>query len=163
MALSPVRQKSYCFILFAGLVVLSLLAACGSTPSSTSSPTSTSPSNPTHVPNGIGATPSAAESALIKEMTFVGSSTAKLVSGTTFEVDGKIKNGDDKQHDIYVKVMLLDASGKQIATATQNVDNVAGGDTASFAIQGTTPQSIWSNVRVSVIKVTENVGGSGSD
>ena len=96
-------------------------------------------------------------------MTFVGSSTAKLVSGTTFEVDGKIKNGDDKQHDIYVKVMLLDASGKQIATATQNVDNVAGGDTASFAIKGTTPQSTWSNVQVSIVKVSENVAGSGSD
>jgi len=159
MASSLLMRKSY-FVMFVGLMLLMLLAACGANPSASSSSTSTA--NP-HNAASINATPTAAETALIKEMKFVGSPTAKIVSGTTFEVDGKVKNGDDKQHDIYVKVVLLDASGKQIATATQNVDNVAGGDTASFSIQGTTSQSTWSNVQISVVKVTENVGGSGSD
>src|SRR5947199_6462869 len=145
MASSLIKRKAY-FVVCAGLMLLMLLAACGSATSSGSSSTSTSnSSNGTHV----NAAPTAPEAALIKEMTFVGSPTAKIVSGTTFEVNGKIKNGDDKQHDIYVKVVLLDASGKQIATATQNVDNVAGGDTASFSIQGTTSQSTWSNVQIS--------------
>ena len=159
MASSLLKRKAY-FVMLTGLMLLMLLAACGSATSSGSSSTSTSnSSNGTHV----NATPTAPEAALIKEMTFVGSPTARIVSGTTFGVDGKIKNGDDKQHDIYVKVVLLDAAGKRIATVTQNVDDVAGGATVSYSIQGTTPQSTWSNVQVSVVKVTENIGSSGTD
>lgn len=153
------RRKVY-FVILAGLMLLMLLAACRSATSSDSSSTSTSNlSNAAHV----NATPTAAESALMKEVTFVGSPTARIVSGTTYEVNGKIKNGDDKQHDIYVKVVLLDATGKLIATTTENVDNVKGGATVSYSIQGTTPQATWANVQVSVVKVTENIGGSGSD
>jgi hypothetical protein len=101
---------------------------------------------------------------LIKEMTLVGTPTARIVSGTTFEVDGKIKNGDDKQHDIFVKAALLDASGKPIATsAVVNVDNVVGGATVPFTIQGTTPQPTWVSVQVTVVNVTENVNGAGVD
>ena len=159
MALSLLKSKTY-FVLCAGLMLLMLLAACGSAASSGSSSTSTSnSSNGTHV----NATPTAPEAALIKEMTFVGSPTARIVSGTIFEVNGKIKNGDDKQHDIYVKVVLLDAVGKQIATVTENVDNVKGGATVAYSIQGTTPQATWANVQVAVVKVTENLGSSGTD
>jgi hypothetical protein len=153
------RRKVY-FVMLAGIMLLILLAACGSATSNGSSSTATSnSSSATHV----NATPTVTESALIKEMTFVGSPTAKIVSGTTYEVNGKIKNGDDKRHDIYVKVALLDATGKLIATTTENVDDVAGGATVTYSIQGTTPQAIWANVQVSVVKVTENIGGSGSD
>lgn len=159
MALSLLRRKAY-FVMLAGLLLLMLVAACGNATSSGSSSTSTS--NSSHG-NQVNATPTAAEAALIKEMTFVGSPTAKIVSGTTFEVDGKIKNGDDKQHDIYVKVVLLDAAGKQIATATENVDNVKGGATVAYSIQGTTLQATWANVQVAVVKVTENIGSSGGD
>ena len=159
MASSLLKRKAY-FVVCAGLMLLMLLAACSSATSSGSSSTSTSnSSNGTHV----NATPTAAEAALIKEMAFVGSPTAKIVSGTTFEVDGKIKNGDDKQHDIYVKVVLLDAAGKQIATTTENVDNVKGGAKVAYSIQGTTPQATWANVQVAVVKVTENIGSSGTD
>jgi hypothetical protein len=97
-------------------------------------------------------------------MTFVGKATAKIVSGTTFEVDGQIKNGDSKQHDIYIQATLLDASGAKIATTNAlNVDNIAGGETVNFSIQGTTPQPTWASVEVTVVKVTENVGSSGTD
>ena len=159
MASSLIKRKAY-FVMLAGLMLLMLLAACGSATSSGSSSTSTSnSSNGTHV----NATPAVTEATLIKEMTFVGSPTARIISGTTFEVDGKIKNGDDKQHDIYVKVVLLDAVGKQIATVTENVDNVKGGATVAYSIQGTTPQATWANVQVAVVKVTENIGSSGTD
>jgi hypothetical protein len=159
MASSLLKGKAY-FVVCAGLMLLMLLAACGSATSSGSSSTSTSnSSNGTHV----NATPTPAEAALIKEMTFVGSPAVRIVSGTTFEVDGKIKNGDDKQHDIYVKVVLLDAAGKQIATTTENIDNVKGGATVAYSIQGTTPQATWANVQVAVVKVTENIGSSGTD
>ena len=159
MASSLLMRKSY-VVMFVGLMLLMLLAACGANTSASSSSTSTA--NP-HNGASINATPTAAETALIKEMKFVGSPTAKIVSGTTFEVNGKIKNGDDKQHDIYVKVVLLDAVGKQIATVTENVDNVKGGATVAYSIQGTTPQAAWANVQVAVVKVTENIGSSGTD
>src|SRR5260370_41724793 len=159
MASSLLKGKAY-FVMLTVLMLLMLLAACGTATSSGSSSTSTSnSSNGTHV----NATPTAPEAALIKEMTFVGSPAARIISGTTFEVDGKIKNGDDKQHDIYVKVVLLDAVGKQIATVTENVDNVKGGATVAYSIQETTPQAAWSNVEVWVVKVTENIGRSGTD
>ncbi|GAC1382420.1 MAG: hypothetical protein NVS4B7_09430 [Ktedonobacteraceae bacterium] len=74
-----------------------------------------------------------------------------------------VKNGDTKQHDIFLEATLYDASGKKLASAIENVDNVAGGATAAYAIQGTTPQSKWATVQVTVQKVTENSGGSGSD
>ncbi|HET9999724.1 MAG TPA: FxLYD domain-containing protein [Ktedonobacteraceae bacterium] len=110
------------------------------------------------------ATATAAVEALIKEMTFVGTPTAKIVAGTTFEVDGKIKNGDSKQHDIFVEASLLDASGKVIVTtAPLNVDDIAGGETVPYSIQGTTPQPTWASVKVTVVKVTENVNGTGTD
>lgn len=157
------------FIVFACLVMGTLLAACGS---STGSSGTTSTTTATAVPttgntsatSGPGATATAAETSLITQMTFVGTPTAKIVSGTTFAVSGKVKNGDDKQHDIYVQAMLLDASGKVIATtAPYNVDNVPGNATVSFTVQGTTPQPTWSSVQVKVVKVTENINGSGDD
>ena len=140
-----------------GLLSTIVLAACGDLSSSGTSATPTA--NP---PNGATAT--AAVDALIKEMTFVGTPTAKIVSGTTFEVDGHIKNGDNKQHDIFVEASLLDASGKVIVTtAPLNVDNVAGGETVPYSIQGTTPQPTWTSVKVTVVNVTENVNGTGTD
>jgi len=98
-------------------------------------------------------------------MTLVGQPTAKLVAGHhSFEVDGKIKNGDTKQHDIYVQAALLDASGAIVgATAFFNVDNVPGDATASFAIQGTTMQPTWASVQVKVVGLSENLGSSGGD
>lgn len=110
------------------------------------------------------ATATAAVSALMKEMTFVGTPIAKIVSGATFEVDGKIKNGDTKQHDIWIQAALFDASGKLITTtAPTNVDDTPAGTTVSFAIQGTTPQPTWASVKVTVVNVTENVNGMGTD
>ena len=86
-----------------------------------------------------------------------------MLSGTTFEADGQLKNNDTYQHDFTLKVTLLDSSGKVIAAVTQLVDNVKGGNTVSYAIQGTATQPTWSSVLVTVIKVSENVDGSGSD
>ena len=98
-------------------------------------------------------------------MTLVGQPSAKLVTGHhTFEVVGTIKNGDSKQHDIYVQATLLDATGAIIgATAFFTVDNVPGGGTASFVIQGTTLQPTWASIQVKVVGVTENIGSSGGD
>ena len=164
MVLPSVWRKSY-VILFMCLLTMLLLAACSSATASSSTSGDTSTSSKPSTSASVGATPthSPAVIALMKQMTFGGTPTAKIVSGTTFEVDGKIKNGDNKQHDIFVQVVLLDASGNQIATATKNVDNVPGNATVSFAIQGTTPQPTWQNVQVKVVNVTENVNGAGDD
>jgi hypothetical protein len=153
MASSLLRKTMFISICIAIFFMIGL-AACSTASGSGSSAT---PGTPT--PNAT-----AAVTALIKEMTFVGTPTAKIVSGTTFEVDGQIKNGDTKQHDIWVQAALFDASGKLIvATAPLNVDDTPGGATVPFAIQGTTPQPTWASFKVTVVNVTENVNGTGTD
>ena len=156
MNLSNLRKHLVLLCCF-GLLSAIILVACSDITSTDASPTPTA--------NTLNAaTATAAVQALIKEMTIVGTPTAKIVSGTTFEVDGKIKNGDSKQHDIFIQASLLDASGKPIVTTTPyNVDDVAGGETVPFAVQGTTPQPTWASVKVTVINVTENVNGTGTD
>src|SRR5689334_14673001 len=116
MVLSMPKRKVY-FLVIAGLLAMMLLlAACGST-------TASAPKSPTNSNNNSAST----LAALMKLMTPIGQPTAKMLSGTTFVVNGQIKNGDAKQHDITVQATLLDASGKVIATATQFLDNVKGG------------------------------------
>src|SRR5229473_2574870 len=133
MLLSFLRRKLY-FIVLVGILALTLLAACSS------------------------ATSTASATALKQMITLVGQPATKMLSGTTFEVDGMVKNGDSKQHDIYLLVTLLDASGTKIATtAPKNVDNVAGGATVVYTIQGTTTQPTWASVQVAIVKITENL------
>ncbi len=134
------------------IAMILLLAACGG---STSSHSPTSPTK--------NAAVTATAPQVVKLITLVGPPTAKMLSGTTFDVVGQVKNGDDKQHDITLQATLLDASGIKIATATQLVDNVAGGATVAYTISGTTPQPTWKSVQVTVLKVSENIDGSGSD
>jgi hypothetical protein len=132
------------------------LAACSTDSGSGNSSTLNTPT--------LKSATTAAAAALTREMTFVGAPTAKIISGTTFEVDGNIKNGDTKQHDIWVQAALFDAAGRVIATSPPlNVDNTPGGATVPFAIQGTTPQPTWSSFKVIVVNVTENVNGTGTD
>lgn len=154
MVSSLFRKTTFLFCI--ALIFIVGLAACSTDSGSGNSST---PNTPT-----LKSATTAAVVALTKEMIFVGTSTAKIVSGTTFEVDGNIKNGDTKQHDIWVQAALFDASGKVIATSPPlNVDNTSGGATVPFAIQGTTSQPTWSSFKVMVVNVTENVNGTGAD
>lgn len=153
MILSVSSRKAFILILVVVMGML-LLAACGNNTAASSS----SPATPT-----VHSASDATAQAIAKMVTFVSKPTAKMVSGTTFEVDGQLKNGDSKQHDITVQVTLLDAYGKTIATASKLVDNVPGDTTATFAVKGTTSQPSWSSVQVTVIKISENIDGSGGD
>ena len=148
-------------LVVASLMAMTLaLAACGGgTATTASAPRAVATTPPTSTPVPAPAT----VSALVKMIFQVGQPTAKMLSGATFEVDGQIKNGDNKQHDITLQVTLLDASGKVVATATKLVDNVPGGETVAYSIQGTTTQPAWQGVQVTVIKVSENVNGTGQD
>ncbi|HLQ10119.1 MAG TPA: FxLYD domain-containing protein [Ktedonobacteraceae bacterium] len=140
-------------------MTLALVACGGGTATTASAPRAVATTPPTSTPVPATAT----VSALVKMIFQVGQPTAKMLSGATFEVDGQIKNGDNKQHDITLQVTLLDASGKVVATATKLVDNVPGGATVAYSIQGTTTQPAWQGVQVTVIKVSENVNGTGQD
>ena len=124
MRMSFVKHQTS-FTIFIGLLLLVLLTACGS---KTANGTSSSSTTASSTPNATQAV-IAQEKALLPMMTLVGLPTAKLVSGHhTFEVDGKIKNGDSKQHDIYVQATLLDLLGAIVgSTAFFNVDDVPGG------------------------------------
>jgi hypothetical protein len=167
MRMSLVKHQTSFIVLF-GLLLLLLLAACGtntSTGSPASSATAATTATATQAAVAPTSTTHAQEAALIPMMTLVGQPTAKIVSGHhTFEVDGQIKNGDTKQHDIYVQATLLDASGAIVgSTAFFNVDNVPGNKTARFAIQGLTMQPTWASIQVKVVGVSENIGATGGD
>lgn len=147
MPLALIRKA----IILTALLATLILTACSSTGSSP---------EPTNPP---GPNTTATVTALINIMTFVGKPTVKAGTGTTFEVDGQVKNGDSRQHDIFVKATLLNAAGTSIGEATTNVDNVAGGALVSFAISITASEPTWKTVQVSVVNVTENINGAGQD
>ncbi|MBV9711165.1 MAG: hypothetical protein JO011_09660 [Ktedonobacteraceae bacterium] len=141
------------------LLFIFLLTGCGG---STNNSSSASPqATPGVTPTVPAAT--ATVQALMQEMTLMGQPSAKMLGGTTFGVSGQLKNGDTKQHDITVRANLLDGSGKVIATATKFLDNIKGGQIVPFTIKGTTSQPTWSSVQVTVIKISENIGGTGDD
>jgi hypothetical protein len=89
--------------------------------------------------------------------------TAKITSGTNFNVTGQVQNLDTKQHDIRLLATLKNASGQVVGTATGMADNVPGGETDSYTLTGTLTQPAWSTISVVITKVTENVSGQGSD
>lgn len=122
-----------------------------------------SPAHSSTVTNNANAAAAATASAYMKLVSIVGQPAVKLVSGTTFEADGQIKNVDTFQHDITLKIVLLDASGHMVGSATHLLDNVKGGATVNYSIQATASQSNWSSVEVAVINVSENINGTGGD
>ena len=138
------------------LALVMLLAACGSTSSANN--------------GGTSGTAATAAPTSIKDPNhtslaqLVGNPAAKVTTGTNFEVTGQVKNMDTKQHDIFVQATLTDASGKVVGTSEPtNADNIKGGATDSYDIKGTLTQPTWKNVTVKIVKVTENVNGSGDD
>lgn len=144
------------------IVSMFLLVACGSngtgsttntgaTNTGSSSTTKSSTATPAQDPNHI---------ALAK---MIGNPTAKIMSGTNFEVTGQVQNLDTQQHDIDLQATLKNASGQIVGTATGVADNVAGGKTDSYILSGTLTQPTWSTVSVVITKVSENVDGQGSD
>lgn len=163
MVVSLLQRKTF-FIILVSILALSLFTACGSKTAPSTS-TSSTPASTTPVSTQPALSPATATVTTVSKLiTFVGQPKAKMLAGTTFEVVGQVKNGDSKQHDIYLQATLLNASGTKIATtAIQNVDNVAAGATETFTIQGTTTQPTWAQIQVTIIKVSENIGGSGSD
>jgi ABC-type glycerol-3-phosphate transport system substrate-binding protein len=147
-AITPFR-----FSILAILLVVSmlLLAACGSGSSSSTSSASVSSATPTQDTNHV----------LLAKL--VGAPTAKITSGTNFEVTGQVQNLDKSQHDIYLQATLKNASGKVVGIARGLADNVAAGNMDTYTLQGTLMQPAWSTVVVVITKVTENVNGQGSD
>ncbi len=157
-----VPTRKFCFSIVATFIsMLLLLTACGGAGNTTS--TASTPSSAPSPTSNANATSVATATSMMKLVSLIGQPKIRMLSGTSFEADGQLKNNDTNQHDFTLKVTLLDASGKVIATTTQLVDNVKGGETVSYAIQGTTTQPSWSSVEVAVIKVSENINGSGSD
>jgi len=138
------------------IATVMLLAACGS-----SSNASSGSSGDTTLMVAATATKDVNHTSLAQ---LVGNPTAKATAGTSFEVTGQIKNLDTKQHDIFIKATLTDVSGKVVGTSeTTNVDNIKGGAIGNYDIDGTLTQPTWKNVTVTIVKVTENINGSGND
>lgn len=155
----PTRNVFFSFPVML-LLLLFLLAACGG---SNHSSTGTSAPAPKPTSSSTSASAAATATAYQKLVSVVGRPTVKMLTGTTFEALGQVKNIDTFQHDITLQIGLLDSSGKVIATGSQFLDNVKAGTTVSYAIKGTTSQPTWTSVEVVVTKVSENIDGSGGD
>jgi hypothetical protein len=150
-------------LLVVGALLIVFLIARGVFVPTKTAPATTSSSSASSASNSANAAAAATAAAYMKLVTIVGQPSVRLISGTTFEADGQVKNIDRFQHDITLRITLLDASGRIVGTATQLEDNVKGGATVNYAIQGTATQSSWSSVEVAVIKVSENINGTGGD
>src|SRR5436305_7844575 len=158
---TPARKAIFLtaiLLVVAGLLIFFLLVR-NSAVSKNTAPASSS----THTTGANRADAAATASAYMKLVTIIGQPTVKMVSGTTFEANGQVKNDDTFQHDITLKITLLDASGHVVGTATHLVDNVKAGTTVSYSIQGTASQPAWTSVEVAVVKISENLNGAGSD
>jgi hypothetical protein len=160
---TPARKAIFLtlILLVVGVLLVFLMVVRGFLAPTHTAPASTSGVSTTN--NSANAAAAATATAYMKLVTIVGQPAVKIVSGTTFEADGQIKNVDTFQHDITLKITLLDESGRVVGTATHLLDNVKGGATVSYAIQGTASQSSWSSVEVAVVKVSENINGTGGD
>ena len=160
---TPARKAIFLtlILLVVGVLLVFLMVVRGFLAPTSTAPASSSSVSTTN--NSANAVAAATASAYMKLVSIVGQPTVKLVSGTIFEADGQIKNVDTFQHDITLKITLLDTSGHVVGTATHMVDNVKGGATVNYAIQGTASQSNWSSVEIAVIKVSENTNGTGGD
>ena len=150
-------------LLVMGALLIVFMVARGILAPTKTAPATTSSSSVSTANNSANAAAASTAAAYMKLVTIIGQPSVKLVSGTTFEADGQIKNIDRFQHDITLKITLLDASGHVVGTATQLEDNVKGGATINYAIQGAATQSSWSSVEVAVVKVSENINGTGGD
>ena len=163
---TPARKAVFLALMLlvvGALLVFFMIARGLFMPTKTAPATTSSTSATGNSANSANAAAAATAAAYMKLVTIVGQPNVKLVSGTTFEADGQIKNVDTFQHDITLKITLLDASGHIVGTATQLEDNVKGGATVKYAMQGTATQASWSSVEVAVIKVSENINGTGGD
>src|SRR5437763_3755670 len=158
---TPARKAIFLtaiLLVVAGLLIFFLLVRNNAV-SKNAAPASSS----THTTAANSAAAAATASAYMKLVTIIGQPTVKMVSGTTFEANGQVKNDDTFQHDITLKITLLDASGHVVGTSTHLLDNVKAGTTVSYSIQGTASQPTWTSVEVAVVKISENLNGAGSD
>lgn len=145
------------------LMLLSLLlAACGTAASGSSGSSSTSSTSSTTV----ASTPTQAATQDPNHVSLaklIGNPAVKITTGTNFAVTGEVQNLDKLQHDVHLQVTLKNASGQVVGTATGLADNVPGGKTDDYTLQGTLTQPTWSTVAVVITRVSENVDGQGSD
>src|SRR5437016_3128569 len=122
MVLRRSSQRVYFSLSIVLVVLLFLLVACGSSTDHSSSGTSKPAKTPTSSSNSASA--AATATAYEKLVSLIGQPKVKMLTGTTFEAVGQIKNVDAFQHDITLQVVLTDASGKVIANGSQFLDNV---------------------------------------
>ena len=149
------RSGAFWFVL-ACCVLFSLigLAACGN--SGTTNASSSKQTTESSISVSTTATTTATQKnnhVFLAEL--VGQPTAKLTQGINFQVTGQVKNMDKLQHNIYLQATLKDASGKVVGMARGLADNVQGGQTATFTIQGIVRQPDWTTISVVITKVSE--------
>lgn len=153
------RSGAFCFVLICcALLALIGLAACGSSNTTSGSGSQQTTKSSTSANTGTTTTTTQNKNH-ISLAELIGQPTAKLTQGASFQVTGQVKNMDKLQHDIYLQATLKDASGKVVGIARGLADNVQGGQTATFTIQGITKVPTWATLSVVITKVSENIDG----
>lgn len=101
--------------------------------------------------------------ALLAKIKPLGQPIARVTVGTQIQVRGMVLNTDTKQHDAYLSATLLDAQRHVVGHAMGKAEDLKPGHTGSYTLTGTILASHWVAVRIKVTRVTENVGGAGTD
>ncbi len=115
-------------------------------------------------PAGAAAPPPAqTASALLAKIKLLGHPVARLTVGTQVRVQGMAMNADSKQHDAFLSATLFNGQGGVVGHAMGKAEDLKPGRKVAYTLTGSVTAASWAMVRVKVTRVTENVGGAGTD
>jgi len=101
--------------------------------------------------------------ALLAKIKLLGHPVARLTVGTQVRVQGMAMNADSKQHDAFLSATLFNGQGGVVGHAMGKAEDLKPGRKVAYALTGSVTAASWAMVRVKVTRVTENVGGAGTD
>ncbi len=116
-------------------------------------------------PVGVAAPPPPAQTApaLLAKIKLLGHPVARLTVGTQVRVQGMAMNADSKQHDAFLSATLFNGQGSVVGHALGKAEDLKPGRKVAYTLTGSVTAASWAMVRVKVTRVTENVGGAGTD
>ncbi len=100
---------------------------------------------------------------MLAKIKLLGHPVARLTVGTQVRVQGMAMNADSKQHDAFLSATLFNGQGGVVGHAMGKAEDLKPGRKVAYALTGSVTAASWAMVRVKVTRVTENVGGAGTD
>ncbi|HET9919790.1 MAG TPA: hypothetical protein VFQ30_08125 [Ktedonobacteraceae bacterium] len=156
-SLLRLRTGAFAFLLVCCVLCAVGLAACGDSGISSASGSNQTGQSSAATRPDVSATATIESKNHVALAQLVGQPVAKPTRGVNFQVTGRVQNRDTAQHDIFLQATLKDTNGRIIGIARGLVDNVQGGQVASYTLQGFLKQPTWATISVVITKVSENV------